>query len=169
MNFNKVIEWIEPKLKPGKNLVYFASGDKVKDAYFDLPYENIFLVDFAFRNNDYLGNKIFCVGLDCIYAVKLFELIGIKIDCFVCINEGLHEGGGKYPINADVLLGYCYPILADPAIHIGYPGYYIGKELLHYRKHYLDLPYDQKLEISFFYQLARAMMMLYSSGLNDLS
>ena len=147
-NFYKTVNWVKSKIKPGKNLVYFASGGKVKEPYFDLPYDNIFLVDFDFRNNDHVGDKIFCLKLDCICAVKIFELIGIKIDCFVCINEGLFEGGGKYPINADVFLGYCFPILEDPFLHIGYPGYYSTKKYTHYRKHYLDLPYDKKIELS---------------------
>ena len=72
----------------------------------------------------------------------------IKIHSFVGLNEGLYEGGGKYPINSDSFLGYCFPLFNDRILHIGCKDYYHGTEFAHLRQHFLDLPFQEKLELT---------------------
>lgn len=136
--------WIKPLLNKGKSLVYFASGTYINPEYNRLKYSNIILVDNEFRQNSYNGKNIFCLKMDCIEAVYLFKRLNVIINCFVGLNEGLYEGGGKYAINSDCFLGYCFPILADKLMHIGYPDYYQGFNYAHVRKNYLNLPYEEK-------------------------
>jgi hypothetical protein len=143
-----VIEWIKPLLKSGKNLVYFASGTYVNPEYKKLKYENVFLIDYCFRQNSYDGEKIFCLKLDNIEAVNLFRVLEIKIHFFVGLNEGLNEGGGRYPINSDSFIGYCFPLFTDRLLHIGCKDYYHGTEFAHLRQHFLDLPFQEKLELT---------------------
>ena len=143
-----LINWLKPLLKKGKNLVYFASGTFVNPEYKKLNYANVFLVDKSFRQSTYDGKKIFCLNLECIEAVNLFKALDIKIHCFVCLNEGLAEGGGEYPINSDFFLGYCFPLFAPKLLHIGCKEYYSGREYHHIRHHFLDLPFKEKNEIS---------------------
>jgi hypothetical protein len=62
--------------------------------------------------------------MDCLHAVKYLNQHKVKIDCFVALNEGLYEGGGRYAINSDMFLGYVMPILSDEYIHIMNRNYY---------------------------------------------
>lgn len=143
-----IIKWMKPLLKKGKNLVYFASGPWVKPEYKKLNYANVILVDKGFEQNSYDGKKIFCLKLECIEAVNLFKALEIKIHCFVSINEGLWEGGGEYPINSDLFLGYCFPLFPSKLLHIGCKSYYHSPEYTHIRHHFLDLPFKEKTELS---------------------
>ena len=139
---------LKNRLRQGKTLVYFASGGWVREEYYSLPYDNVILVDYTFRDRQCTvrrcGGNVICIGLDALEAVWLFRTTGVKIDAFVAINEGLSEGGGRYVINSDIFLGYALPVLADPFIHIGMVGYYGGPEHYHIRAHWLDIPYTQK-------------------------
>ena len=74
--------------------------------------------------------------MDCLHAVKYLNQHKVKIDCFVALNEGLYEGGGRYAINSDMFLGYVMPILSDEYIHILNKNYY-G----HNYNVTMDLPY----------------------------
>ncbi len=143
-----IVNLIKTHLKKGKNLVYFASGTYVNPEYKKLNYENIFLLDYNFRKNSYDGEKIFCLKLDSIKAVELFKILKIKIHFFVALNEGLYEGGGKYPINSDFFLGLCFPLFTDKLLHIGCKEYYCETQFAHLRKHFLDLPFQEKLVLT---------------------
>ena len=83
------------------------------------------------------SGKVICLGLDCLQAVKFLNQHKVKIDCFVALNEGLFEGGGRYAINSDMFLGYVMPILSDEYIHIMNRNYY-GNNNYHVT---MDLPY----------------------------
>jgi len=124
---------LKKRMRPGKTLVYFASGGRVREEYYSLPYDNVILVDYTFRDRQCTvrrcGGNVICIGLDALEAVWLFRTTGVKIDAFVAINEGLSEGGGRYVINSDIFLGYALPVLADPFIHIGMVEYYGGPNI----------------------------------------
>jgi len=139
-----IICWLKLFIKPGKTLVYFASGTHIQDEYKNLNYENVILVDYSFKNCSYDGEKVICLGLDAIVAVSVLRQLSVKIDCLVTINEGLYEGGGRYSLNSDSFLGYCFPLFSDKLIHLGIKDYYCGNEYFHQRTHYLDLPYNEK-------------------------
>ncbi len=135
-----------------KTLVYFASGP-YKNEYESLPYDKIYLVDYCFigkgNSNDGSGNlniqvsqsgKVICLGMDCLKAVTFLKQHKVKIDFLVGLNEGLYEGGGFYPINSDMFLGYVMPILNSKYIHILNRNYY-G----HQYHVTMDLPYKMTL------------------------
>lgn len=143
-NLSVVIDWLKPFIKSGKTLVYFASGTRIHKEYQNLAYENIILVDYCFKSCNCIGDKIITLSLDALMAISVLKTLNVKIDCLVCINEGLYEGGGRYSINSDGFLGYCFPLLADRFIHMGIKDYYCGIEYCHQREHYLDLPYLEK-------------------------
>lgn len=119
-----------------KTLVYFASGPS-KDVYESLPFDRIFLVDYCFigkgnRTNRF-GNpniqisqsgKVICLGMDLLDSINYMKQHKVKIDCFVVLNEGLSEGGGKFAGNSDMFIGYTMPILNDEYIHIMNKNYY---------------------------------------------
>lgn len=149
-DLNPVIDWLKKCIKPGRTLVYFASGRRIDPEYARLNYENVILVDHAFRNSLYDGKKIICLGLDAIVAVYVMKMADVKIDCFVCVNEGIVEGGKiyRYAIANDAFMGYCFPLFADRLIHIGYKGHYCYPEYFHLKKHFLDLPYSDKKEVT---------------------
>lgn len=129
-----------------KTLVYFASGFYDPE-YQEVDYDRIILVDDCFKNKRWYPESIFtkgkvtCLGMDCLESIPYLKNENVTIDCFVCINEGLREGGGRYPINSDFFLGYVMPLLRDTYIHIMNPGYYrvYGPGGLHVT---MDLPYE---------------------------
>lgn len=125
-----------------KTLVYFASG-AIKKEYHDLSFDRIYLIDNCFKNrrlypkNIFIEGKITCIGMDCLESIEFLAKENIKIDCFVCLNEGLYEGGGSYPINSDFFLGFVMPLLQPRYIHI--------MDKTYYHKPYrvtMDLPYE---------------------------
>jgi hypothetical protein len=85
------------------------------------------------------SGKVICLGMDCLDAVNYLAHLKVKIDCFVALNEGLYEGGGKFAINGDMFLGYCMPILSDEYIHIVNKNYYGLNNNNHVT---MDLPYQ---------------------------
>ncbi|MFD3000442.1 hypothetical protein ACFS7Z_08735 [Pontibacter toksunensis] len=115
---------LQERLKDRKNLVYFASGRSIRNGYSDLPYENVVLVDRCFKEVLSVHGKVLCIGLDSVQATALFKQINAKFDAFVCINEGLSEGGGHYPIHGNWSLSNILPILKDEYLHIACPEYY---------------------------------------------
>lgn len=125
-----------------KTLIYFASGPS-REEYQYLDFDKIYLIDNCFKHkfrNTYkeLANgKITCVAMDCLESVEFLKNRKVQIDCFVCLNEGLDEGGGSYPINSDMFLGYAMPLFADEYIHI------MNKKYYHHSYNVsMDLPYD---------------------------
>ena len=142
---SNIFDYLHPKINIGTNLVYFASGTNIKKEYFTLPYDNIFLVDMAFKEVNNINSKIFTIPLESTSAVNLFKLLNIEINCMVSINEGLGEGGGIYHINSDVFLGYVMPVFTSMVIHIGSLDYYSYQDrnkYLHIKQHYLDIPFS---------------------------
>jgi hypothetical protein len=125
-----------------KTLVYFASGPN-RPEYQNLYFDKIILIDNCFKNrrrfpkNVFNIGKVTCVGMDCLESIEYLKKENIKIDCFVSLNEGLYEGGGSYPINSDMFLGYAMPLFKEQYIHIMNKNYY--------HKMYnvsMDLPYS---------------------------
>jgi hypothetical protein len=144
-----IISWMKFFIKPGKTLVYFAAGNRIDDEYKNLFYDNVILVDYNFRGCTYDGEKIFCLSLDAIVAVYILKQLNVKIDCFVCICEGLYEGNGKYSINSNYFLNYCFPLFADTVLYMANnKEYYAGSEYKNIRAHYLELPFIKKRRVT---------------------
>lgn len=135
-----------------KTLVYFASGHYKKE-YESLPFDRIYLVDFCFiglgKRNNGSGNpniqvsksgKVICLGMDCLQSVRFLNQHKVKIDAFVALNEGLFEGGGIYPLQNDLFIGFVMPILNLEYIHLVNKNYY-G----HQYRVTMDLPYNMTL------------------------
>ena len=109
-----------------KNLVYFASGDP-KRVFKDLPFDKVYLVDYRLKlqkNKNRDNSKVVLLPMDCFDAIDYFKKNQISIDCFVCLNEGLYEGGGRYPINSDLFVGYSMQVIRSSYIHIFDKSYY---------------------------------------------
>jgi hypothetical protein len=144
-----IISWMKFFIKPGKTLVYFAAGNQIDEAYKNLSYDNIILVDQSFRGCTFDGDKIFYLSMDAIVAVYVLKNINVKIDCFVCINEGLYEGGAHYAINSNYFLNYCYPLFSDTLLFLANnKEYYCGSEYSNLRDHYLELPFINKRRVT---------------------
>ena len=125
-----------------RTLVYFASGC-YRQEYQELEFDKVYLIDNCFKMRqqkepNFINiEKVTCIGMDSLQSVKFLKEENIKIDCFVSLNEGLYEGGGKYAINSDLFLGYVMPLLKDKYIHIMNKNYY--NNIYHVT---MDLPYN---------------------------
>ena len=121
-----------------KTLVYFASG-RYKEKYQELPFDRIYLIDYCYGHRIIHYGKVTCMGRDCLTSIRQLKIKKVKIDYFIAVNEGLFEGGGKYPINSDMFLGYVMPLLNDKYYHIMDKEYY-GNNTYHVS---MDLPFKQ--------------------------
>lgn len=115
----KLSETIKSAIKNGKTLLYLASGNNT-DGFSELPFDNVILVDLGFEDTKTVGNLLI-LKMDAIEAVFLLSTLNVKIDAFVCINEGLYEGGGNYPINSNWFMGLLMLLLKTEYIHISCP------------------------------------------------
>lgn len=136
-----------------KTLAYFASGTGVKPEYKEIEIDKIFLIDKSFGENRILDKKIETIPMDAFDAIFYLYENNVRLDYFVCINEGLIEGGGSYPLNSDVFMGIVMKILKNEYYHIMCPDYYKNMkhsvDNLNYKEIYkqpLNLPYS-KIEI----------------------
>lgn len=133
---------LRERLKTGRSLVYFASGRIVRKEYYHLPYDHIVLVDYSFPSTFAVRGKVITVGMTALQATAAFTAAGVKFDAFVCINEGLSEGGGYYPINGNWSMGTILPVLKDTYLHIACPSYY-GRT--RWREKLFNLPHQATL------------------------
>ncbi|NJK94724.1 MAG: hypothetical protein HC905_07205 [Bacteroidales bacterium] len=114
------------------NLVYFASDADISRIarYYQTDqfkrFDQIFLVNEQHQKNCIINNRIVCLKADAVDAVELFKKYLMRFDYFTAINEGLYEGGGKYPLNKDTFQGYALPILKDVYYHYANEHYKIG-------------------------------------------
>ena len=113
--------------KPKKRtLLYLASGP-YSQAYENLPYEKVILVDRSTSYANYKvpnNSKVEFWNIDALKAVGEIAKKGLLIDCLVSVNEGLDEGGGDYVIFSEFLMGYLGPFLADDVMVITDISYY---------------------------------------------
>ncbi|WP_210466856.1 YqiA/YcfP family alpha/beta fold hydrolase [Rufibacter roseolus] len=123
-DLNSLVTFLEERLENSRNLVYYASGRAVKEAYFLLPFDNIVLVDYAFSDVFSVKGKVITIGLTALEATAVFKEAGVRFDAFVCINEGLWEGGGSYPIQGNWSMSTILPVLKEEYLHIACPEYY---------------------------------------------
>ena len=135
---NLMTRQLSEAIKPGKTLLYLASGTYT-EGYKELPFDNAILVDTSFKSINSEGNLI-TLKADAVEAVCLLQNIGVKIDTFVCINEGLSEGGGVYAINSNWFIGLLMPLLKENYVHISCPSYY-GSGC--WRK-YTNIPFERE-------------------------
>ncbi len=77
----------------------------------------------------YKRGKVYCLEMDCLEAIEYLKQEKITIDCFVCLNEGLSEGGGYYPINSDKFMERVDPLLDKNYIHLMKKAYYCNDKI----------------------------------------
>ena len=63
------------------------------------------------------GN-IICFKADATLAVKLFKKHNIKFEYFTAINEGLSQGGARYPMNDNTFQSYALSIVKNEFYHL---------------------------------------------------
>jgi hypothetical protein len=98
-----------------KTLLYLASGAYSQE-YSSLPFDKMFFVDCSTgfqRGYPEPPTHMRFIGKDALLSIDQLKRYNVRIDCLVVINEGLYGGGGSYPMFADFLMGYLYPLLKD--------------------------------------------------------
>ena len=119
--------------------IYFASGDYYEEFHESINMMNVnklVLVDYQFKESVIIDN-IAIIALETTDAIKLFKYFNIKFDVFICLNDGVNEGGGWYSMHSNYFLAYVMPILTNPYIHI-YSQEYLGESTY---KHINDIGY----------------------------
>lgn len=133
---------LKERLDNKRNLMYVASGRRIREGYEDLPFDNIVLVDKCFPKAVAVKGNVICIGLDSVRAGALMKEVGARFDAYVCINEGISEGNGFYPIHGNWSFSNILPILKDEYLHIACPSYY---GLRKWKKKHFNLPQQATL------------------------
>lgn len=100
--------------------LYFASGDyfqEIHDSIDRMKVNKLILVDYQFKESIIINN-IAILALEATDAIKLFKYFNIKFDVFICLNDGVYEGGGSYNMHSQYFIAYVMPILKNPYTHI---------------------------------------------------
>jgi hypothetical protein len=106
--------------KQYRTLLYLASGP-YREAYEDLPYDKVVLVDRALSYANYKvpsNSKAEFWNMDALPAIDEIARRKLIINGLVSVNEGIDEGGGDYRIFSEFLMGYIGPFLADDVLVI---------------------------------------------------
>ena len=99
-----------------RTLVYLAAGD-YKEFYETLPFDRIYLVSSE-RRRRIRSDKVVHITMDVLDSIEYFKKNNIKIDCLVTLRESQGEGGFRYNICSDAVMGYLMPILQEHFIWI---------------------------------------------------
>ena len=134
-------ELLKERLKGNKNIIYIASGRRIREGYEDLPFDNVVLVDKCFPEVVAVERNVIKLGLDSVRAVALLRQISVKFSALVCINEGLSEGGGSFAILGNWSFSNILPIMEDEYMLIACPDYYGQRKW----KKMFDLPQEATL------------------------
>lgn len=130
--------------------LYFASGEYnegLMDSIKKLNIEKLILIDYRFEKTVLLDNIAF-ISLEAREAIKLFKILNLKFDVFICLNTEFLYLPYKYSMHSNYFLAYAMSILKDTYIHI-YSSYLLDSP---YLSHISDLGYKvTKLEMFKFY------------------
>lgn len=99
-----------------RTLVYLASGG-YDEFYETLPYDRIYLVSAEPRRKIH-SDKVVYLNMDALDSIEYFKKNDIRIDCLVTLRESQGEGGFRYNLCSDAVIGYLMPILQEHFIWI---------------------------------------------------
>ena len=119
-------------LKDKSILLYLSSCD-YNDDFLHLPYDYVILNSFFFRRKEQgqyirlVKGKVMLMPFDNEYAIRLLIDAGLKINCFVGIQDGCVEDGNHECINSQTFFSRLSPLLPKEFI-------YITNHFFNYRK-----------------------------------
>ena len=116
-----------------KSILLYLSSCEFKEEYLHLPYDYIILNSFLFykrEQGEYIrlvGGKVLLMPFDNEKAIRLMIDAGLKIHCFVGIQDGCVDGGNHECINSQTFFSRLSPLIKDECL-------YITNHLFNYRK-----------------------------------
>ena len=119
-------------LKDKLILLYLSSCD-YNDDFLHLPFDYVILNSFFFRRKEQgqyirlVNGKVMLMPFDNEYTIRLLIDAGLKIDCFVGIQDGCVEDGNHECINSQTFFSRLSPLLPKELI-------YITNHFFNYRK-----------------------------------
>jgi HEAT repeat protein len=117
----------------GKSVLIYLSSCVFKEEYLHLPYDYIVLNSFLFRKREQRENiqlvegKVLLMPFDNEKTIRLMIDAGLKINCFVGIQDGCVDGGNHECINSQTFFSRLSPLIKDECL-------YITNHLFNYRK-----------------------------------
>jgi hypothetical protein len=99
-----------------RTLVYLASGG-YNEFYETLPFDRIYLVSSEPRRKIH-SEKVVYLNMDALDSIEYFKENNISIACLVTLRESQGEGGFRYNLCSDAVMGYLMPILQEQFIWI---------------------------------------------------
>jgi hypothetical protein len=105
----------------GKKVLLYVSSSKTLNHYINLPFDYVILNSKSFpkRNGMQLvSNKIIEMPFDNNMALRELKNAGVKIQCFVGMQDGCCGGGNYECVNSTHFFGRLSPILDDKVLFI---------------------------------------------------
>ena len=105
----------------GKRVLLYVSSSKTLSHYMDLPFEYVILNSNIFPKRDgmqLVNNKIIEMPFDNNKALRVLKNAGVKIQCFIGMQDGCNEGGNYECVNTPQFFGRLSPILDNKVLYI---------------------------------------------------
>ncbi len=105
----------------GKKVLFYASSTRYYEQYLDLPFDYIILCNREYFNQSGMrlyGNKVIEWPSGNNRALRVLMQTGVKVDCFVGIQDGCSEGGNYECVNSNSFFGRLSSVLKNKAIYI---------------------------------------------------
>lgn len=104
-----------------KTVLFYASSTRYYRRYLDLPFDYIILCNHEYFNQSGMrlfNNKVIEWPSDNNRALRVLMEVGVKIDCFVGIQDGCIDGGNYECVSSNSFFARLSPVLKDKVIYI---------------------------------------------------
>jgi|LSQX01.1.fsa_nt_gb hypothetical protein len=104
-----------------KTVLFYASSTRYYEQYLDLPFDYIILCNYEYFNQSGMrlfNNKVIEWPSDNNRALRVLMQAGVKIDCFVGIQDGCIDGGNYECVSSNSFFARLSPVLKDNVIYI---------------------------------------------------
>lgn len=110
----------------GKTVMLYLSSNSFNEGYLEMPYDYVILNSYTFSEREnqplsamkIINGKVILMPYDNNRALRILKGAGVKIKCFVGINDGCSEGGNHECVNNSSFFGRLSPILDDEIYYI---------------------------------------------------
>lgn len=110
----------------GKTVMLYVSSNSFNEGYLSMPYDYVILNSHTFSGSHdvtesaikIINDKVIIMPYENNRALRILIDAGVKIMCFVGINDGCSEGGNHECVNSSSFYGRLSPILEDEMYYI---------------------------------------------------
>ncbi len=120
-NINKKIDLSFLRNLRGKKVMLYVSSSNFKKEYLSLPFDYVILNNCEYFRGKGIwisGDKVIMLPFDNNKALRILKDYGIKIQCFIGIQDGCIQGGNYECVNNNSFFGRLSPVLDEKVLYL---------------------------------------------------